>query len=85
MTSSLLSLPQELFNYIVNYLPRKYVSTLLVTFKYTYVKGIYAFNKSCFCIIPVELLCEGLCNTKKILNNIYARYIYTICFKASKC
>ena len=85
MTSSLLSLPQELFNYIINYLLRKYASTLLATSKSTYAKGIYAFNKSCFRIIPAELLCEGLRNTEKILDNTYARHIYTIYFKACKC
>jgi len=84
MTSSLLSLPQELFNYIVNYLSRKYASTLLATSKSTYVKGTCAFNKSCFHIIPAELLCKGLYNTKKILNNTHARYIRTIYFKACK-
>ena len=84
MTFSLLSLPQELFNYIINYLPRKYVSTLLATSKYTYMKGTYAFNKSCFYIIPVKLLYKGLRNTKKILNNIYTKYIHIICFKVSK-
>jgi hypothetical protein len=85
MTFSLLSLPQELFDYIVNYLPKKYVSILLATSIYTYIKGTCAFNKSCFCIIPAELLYEGLRNTKKILNNTHARYIYTIYFKVSKC
>ena len=84
MTSSLLSLPQELFNYIVNYLPRKYASILLATSKSTYAKGTCAFNKSCFYIIPAELLYKGLRNTEKILDNTYARYIRTIYFKACK-
>ncbi len=53
-----------------------------MTSKSIYIKGICAFNKSCFYIIPAELLCEGLCNTKKILDNPHARYIYTIYFKA---
>jgi hypothetical protein len=60
------------------------VSTLLATSRSTYAKGIYAFNKSCFYIIPAELLYKGLRNTKKILDNIYARYIRTIYFKVSK-
>ena len=82
MTSSLLSLPQELFDYIVNCLPRKYASTLLATSKSTYAKGTCAFNKNCFRIIPAELSCEGLHNTEKILDNTHARYIRTIYFKA---
>jgi hypothetical protein len=84
MTASLLSLPQELFDYIVNYLPRKYASTLLATSRSTYAKGTCAFNKSCFRIIPAELSCEGLRNTEKILDNTHARHIYTIYFKVSK-
>ena len=85
MTSSLLSLPQELFDYIINYLPKKYASTLLATSKSTYTKSTYAFNKSCFYIIPAKLSCKGLRNTEKILDNTYARHIYTIYFKACKC
>ena len=84
MTSSLLSLPQELFNYIVDYLPKKYASILLATSKSTYIKGTCAFNKSCFYIILAKLLYKGLYNTKKILDNTHARYIYTIYFKAYK-
>ena len=84
ITSSLLSLPQELFNYIVNYLSRKYISILLATSKSTYIKGTCAFNKSCFYIILAKLLYKGLYNTKKILDNIHARYIRTIYFKAYK-
>ena len=48
------------------------------------MKGTCAFNKSYFHIIPAELSCEGLRNTKKILDNIHAKYIRTIYFKASK-
>jgi len=70
MTSFLLSLLQELFNYIINYLPRKYISTLLATSKSTYIKSTCAFNKSCFYIILAELLYKGLRNIKKILDNI---------------
>ena len=55
-----------------------------MTSKYTYIKGICTFNKSCFYIILIELLCKGLRNTEKILDNTYARHIRTIYFKACK-
>ena len=83
MTSCLLSLPQELFDSLIHYLRKEHARKLLEASNLVYKKGIDAFDKEYFRILPAELSCEGLHNTEEILNDANALYIRTICFKAS--
>jgi hypothetical protein len=78
MPSPLVSLPTELLESIVQQLPIKDARNLLLSCKTIYQKGKQAFNKTCFCTIPVSVSEASLCQAEDLLDNEYCRCLQTI-------